>query len=269
MALRLGIGLGIIPQAARPVPTLAPVNTVLPSITGIRTQGQTVSADPGEWTGLPSGAFTYEWQRWNGSSWAAISGATSSTYVAQAADVSAGSNALRVRVTATNDLGSTSANSPPVTIAAPLTISGSPGAATAGLAYSFIPASAGGRAPRSYALTGTLPAGLSFNTSTGAISGTPVSSGTASGLSIVETDFDGLTATLGPFSISVANSGEGEGLINTVEPVITGVPEVGEVLTLASNGTWVEAPVNTIAPTISGTAEVGEVLTLTDQGTFV
>lgn len=203
MALRLGIGLGIIPQAARPAPTTAPVNTVLPSITGILTQGQTLTADPGSWTGLPSGAFTYQWKR-SGSN---ISGATNSTYVAQADDVSAGASALTVTVTATNDIGSTPATSSGVTIAAPLTISGTPGSATVGAAYTFTPTSAGGHTPKTYALTGTLPAGLSFNTSTGAITGTPTTSGTASGLDVTVTDADGLTASLGAFSIVVSVSG--------------------------------------------------------------
>ncbi|RAK68831.1 hypothetical protein DJ019_02110 [Phenylobacterium kunshanense] len=200
MVRRFSLGLGIIPARARPVPTAPPVNTVLPSITGVLTQGQTLTADPGSWTGLPSGAFSYQWQR-SGSN---ISGATNSTYVAQSADVSAGANAITVEVTATNDLGSTTAESAGVTIAAPLSISGTPGGANVGAAYSFTPSSAGGHTPKTYALTGTLPEGLSFNTSTGAITGTPVSSGTASGLNITVTDADGLTASLGTFSIVVS-----------------------------------------------------------------
>lgn len=200
MVRRLSPGLGIIPRAARPVPTSAPVNTVLPSITGALTQGQTLTADPGSWTGLPSGAFAYQWQR-SGSN---IVGATSSTYVAQAADVAAGASAITVEVTATNDLGSTTAESAGVTIAAPLSLSGAPGSALVGAAYTFTPTTAGGHPAYSYALTGTLPDGLSFSTSTGAITGTPTSSGTASGLNITVTDADGLTAALGTFSITVS-----------------------------------------------------------------
>jgi hypothetical protein len=200
MVRRLSPGLGIIPRAARPVPTSAPVNTVLPSITGALTQGQTLTADPGSWTGLPSGAFAYQWQR-SGSN---IVGAASSTYVAQAADVAAGASAITVEVTATNIVGSTTAESAGVTIAAPLTLSGTPGSALVGAAYTFTPTTAGGHPAYSYALTGTLPAGLSFNTSTGAITGTPTSSGTASGLNITVTDADGLTAALGTFSITVS-----------------------------------------------------------------
>lgn len=56
----------------------------------------------------------------------------------------------------------------------PLTISGTPTTtATIGVPYSFTPDVAGGKTPYTFQLTGTLPSGLSFNTSTGAITGTP------------------------------------------------------------------------------------------------
>lgn len=197
--LRLGIGLGIIPTAARPGATTAPVNVVKPSFDGILTQGHSADVNPGSWTGLPSPNFAYAIKR---------SGATVSTdpnYVWTAADVAAGANAMTVEVTATNDIGPTLAISDPVTIAAPLALSGTPGTATVGTPYAFTPTRTGGHAPFSFALTGTLQSGLSFSTSTGAISGTPVASGTAS-LSITVTDDDGLTSTLGPFDL-VASSG--------------------------------------------------------------
>lgn len=194
----LGIGLSFMPGAGPSGLASAPVNVTPPAITGVLTQGQTLTATVGGWTGSPT-SFAYQWKR----SGANIGGATGSTYVAQAADVSAGAGALTVTVTATNDIGSTPATSAGVTIAAPLSLTGTPGGATVGVAYSFTPSSAGGHTPKTYALTGTLPSGLSFNTSTGAITGTPVSSGTASGLNITVTDADGLTASLGVFSIVV------------------------------------------------------------------
>ena len=88
----------------------------------------------------------------------------------------------------------------------PLTISGTPATTgQVGSAYSFTPTAAGGVAPRTFALvTGTLPAGLSFSTSTGAITGTPTTAGTATGLSIQVTDSAGSTATLAAFQIAVA-----------------------------------------------------------------
>lgn len=197
--MRLGFGLGLIPTVSRPGATTAPVNVVKPSFDGILTQGQSADPNPGSWTGLPSPNFAYAIKR---------SGSPVSTdpdYVWTAADVAADANAMTVEVTATNDIGPTSATSDPVTIAAPLALTGTPGTATVGTPYSFAPTRTGGHAPFSFALTGTLQSGLSFSTSTGAISGTPVASGTAS-LSITATDGDGLTSTLGPFDL-VASSG--------------------------------------------------------------
>ena len=93
-------------------------------------------------------------------------------------------------------------------VAAPaaLGISGTPGAANQGSAYSFTPAASGGTSPYTFALTGSLPAGLSFSTSTGAITGTPTATGTTSGLNITVTDAVGATASLGAFSLVVSAS---------------------------------------------------------------
>jgi hypothetical protein len=81
----------------------APVNTGAPQIQGTPTQGQTVTCTQGTWTNSPTG-YSFVWQR-NGSP---ISGATSSSYVIQAADV--GQN-LTCIVTATNAGGSGQASS--------------------------------------------------------------------------------------------------------------------------------------------------------------
>lgn len=197
MTFRIGLGAGIIPPSARNVPTAAPVNVVLPSISGIETEGQTLTADPGSWSGLPSGSYAYQWER-DGSP---IGGATSSTYVLTGSDVDAD---ITVDVTATNTIGSTTATSAAVTPAAALAISGTPGDASVGSGYSFTPSVVGGHTPYTFALDGTLPSGLSFNTTTGAITGTPVSSGTAADLNITVTDDDGLTDALGAFDLVVS-----------------------------------------------------------------
>ena len=64
-------------------------------------------------------------------------------------------------------------------------------------ATSFIPVTgAGGTGTLSYAITaGTLPAGLSFNTSTGAISGTPTATLTATTFTVMVTDTNGVSAS--------------------------------------------------------------------------
>jgi hypothetical protein len=87
----------------------APVNTILPAITGTAALGQTLTASAGTWTGSPT-SFAYQWLRCDASSsnCVTIASATTSSYVPGASDVS---SRLRVRVTATNSGGSTTAQS--------------------------------------------------------------------------------------------------------------------------------------------------------------
>lgn len=85
----------------------APTNTVLPSISGVAQEGETLYAFPGIWTGTPS--FTYQWQE-DDSGWTNISGATSQTYTPVAGNVG---NPLRVIVTGTNTAGTADATSQP------------------------------------------------------------------------------------------------------------------------------------------------------------
>ena len=87
-----------------------PSNTALPAISGSAASGQTLTTTPGTWTSSATPTFTYAWQRCNstGASCAAISGATATTYVVQAADVG---STLRAQVTATNAQGMAAATS--------------------------------------------------------------------------------------------------------------------------------------------------------------
>jgi hypothetical protein len=92
----------------------APSNTQAPTISGTTQVGSTLTAANGSWSGSPTG-YAYAWSRCDstGSSCADIGGATGSTY--KLAQVDAG-NTLRVRVTATNSAGSTSATSVPTAV---------------------------------------------------------------------------------------------------------------------------------------------------------
>lgn len=180
-------------------PSVPPVNTVAPAITGIQTQGQILTCSTGTWTGTPAPTFSRQWKR-NGSS---IPGEINATYLLGAADVG---QTIICTVTASNAYSAT-ADSNAVVPAAVLALSGTPSpTGTTGQAYSFTPTRTGGHAPYTYALTGALPTGLSFNTSTGAITGTPTVVQTQTGLDITVTDADGLTASLGAFSIAISNS---------------------------------------------------------------
>ena len=95
--------------AVPPPPPSAPVNAVLPTIGGTTTEGQTLTATAGTWSGSPT-SFGYQWQDCNssGTSCSNKSGATSASYVLSASDVG---HTMRVVVTATNGGGSTVATS--------------------------------------------------------------------------------------------------------------------------------------------------------------
>ena len=69
--------------------------------------GQTLSADPGNWNATGTPTYTYQWQRCDaaGNNCQDIPGATHSTYTPTAADVG---GTVRVVVTATNAAGATS-----------------------------------------------------------------------------------------------------------------------------------------------------------------
>jgi len=87
-------------------PTLT--NTILPTISGTATTGQSLTASNGTWSATPD-SFTYQWKR-AGSN---ISGATASTYVLQVADEG---QSITVTVTASKaGYTSNSATSSPVT----------------------------------------------------------------------------------------------------------------------------------------------------------
>lgn len=98
-----------VPPPPPPPPPAAPSNTVLPAISGTTTEGQTLTATAGSWTGTPT-SFAYQWQDCNGSGAGCsnIGGATGSAYKLASSDVE---HTVRVVVTATNEGGSTSATS--------------------------------------------------------------------------------------------------------------------------------------------------------------
>ena len=89
----------------------APDNTEAPAVVGTEQDGQFLAAKDGEWAGANPMTFTYQWLRCNsaGASCTDIGGATGKIYRAATADVG---NRLRVRVTARNTAGSSTATSP-------------------------------------------------------------------------------------------------------------------------------------------------------------
>ncbi|WP_181813485.1 peroxidase family protein [Gaiella occulta] len=85
-----------------PPPPAPPVNTVLPSVSGIAQVGQLLTGSTGTWSGTTPITFTRQWQSCVGATCSDIALATGSTYVPVVADVG---NTLRVHVTATNIAG--------------------------------------------------------------------------------------------------------------------------------------------------------------------
>jgi hypothetical protein len=148
-----------------------PVNSTLPSISGAAIEGQSVTADPGRWSG-PARTYSFQWRRCDssGAACSAIAAATRKNYLVVAADVG---KTLRVTVVASNKNGSATATSgatavvttrisattststattttssvPPSNTASP-TISGTP---QQGQTLTAAPGSWSGTAPLSYA----------------------------------------------------------------------------------------------------------------------
>jgi hypothetical protein len=94
---------------------LLPTNTVLPTISGLLTDGQLLSVATGAWEGTEPITYSYQWQLCNalGAACQAISGATGSSLKLSPADVG---STLAVLVTATNSAGSTQALSEPTAL---------------------------------------------------------------------------------------------------------------------------------------------------------
>jgi len=103
------------PQLSIALAATAPVNQTPPTISGAPEDGQTLTARPGQWSGTLPIAYAYQWQRCaaDGTSCGDLAGETASRYAVTAADVGA---TLRVVVTASNSVGSSSAASAPTAV---------------------------------------------------------------------------------------------------------------------------------------------------------
>jgi len=146
------------PPTSPPPTSSAPANTGLPTISGTTTEGQTLTASNGSWTGSPT-SYTYFWQSCDstGVNCGNISGATSSTYTLQSGDVG---STLRVIVEATNSAGYTPATSATTAVVAAGTSEPPP-----------TPAAPVNSTPPS--LSGTATQGQTLTTSNGSWSGSP------------------------------------------------------------------------------------------------
>ena len=103
-----------------------PTNTTEPTISGTAAVGSRLEANRGEWAGEQPITYSFAWLRCNaqGDNCSEILGANDTDYVAQSGDTG---RTLRVRVTARNDRGQTSAISNPTGVVGGNTPAPSPG----------------------------------------------------------------------------------------------------------------------------------------------
>jgi len=118
------VGLATVVAGAGATAKAAPVNTAPPTISGTPTVGQTLTAANGTWSNTPT-SYEYQWLRCNatGGSCISVANGTQKTYTLVGADAS---HTMRVKVTATNTDGSSSAQSAQTDPVAPGSAGGVP-----------------------------------------------------------------------------------------------------------------------------------------------
>jgi hypothetical protein len=216
------------------VPALNIQNTALPVVSGAWTEGTTISTTTGSWSA--TGTFTYQWQSSSdNSTWADISGATSTSFVLTSSEAS---KYVRVQVVNTTSSG-------------------------AGIAQSASRSKVG--APFNTvlpAITGTLKIGSTQTVSTGTWSNTPTSYSyqwqkSSDGISWINLSDETANTYVPTFDVANLQIRVNVGGVNTVDtatvtsavisgfvppqatvvPAITGTRTTGQTLT-SSSGTW-------------------------------
>jgi len=227
---------------AQAMRSVAPVNTAPPTIAGTPAVDQTLTAADGTWSNTPT-SFTYQWLRCNssGDSCASVANGTLKTYTLVGADVG---NTMRVRVTATNADGSSSAQS----------------AHTAAVSAKAVPKNTA--APT---ISGTAQEGQKLTGDKGTWTGSPTDYNlywtrcNKAGNSCANI----VGATAATYTVTSADVG------NTLRFKVGAANQNGR--TFASSDqtdvVTVAGPTNTAPPTISGTPKVGQTLTA-DPGTW-
>jgi hypothetical protein len=123
MAVASAVGIAGASTAADP-----PRVRTLPVVTGVVEVGRTLTATTGTWSGTEPITFKYQWRRCPaaGSGCVDVAGATAQTYVLVSADQG---HRMRVRVIATNSVGSRAADSRRTAVVRPATKPPPPGPA--------------------------------------------------------------------------------------------------------------------------------------------
>jgi hypothetical protein len=161
--------------------------------------------------------------------------------------VSVTAQPVTIRVTdaasATSNKAFTLSISQSLTITSPLFMP----SGMAGRAYSRTVTASGGTAPYTWAITaGTLPAGLSLNTSTGAITGTPTTPTTSKNVTLRVTDATAAQAS-GVFNFRINNANPRRPAYNFSEGAYFVRPEPPVAEDKVKNGdTWVDSDVSPV-----------------------
>jgi fibronectin type 3 domain-containing protein len=237
-------GTSIAPQLVVETTTdVRPSNTSPPTINGTATDGQTLTAQPGTWSGTPPISFAYQWRRCDaaGANCVNIAGAAAATYTLVSADVG---STLRVVVTASNDLASSATSAATAVVAA------------VGPANTAPPT-----------IAGTAEQGRTLTASPGTWSGTAPTysyqwrrcdSGGANCTDIA-------AATAQTYTLTAADVG------STVRVAVTASNSEGSSTAVSAQTAVIQSapvpPSNTSPPTISGNARDGQTLTA-DPGSW-
>jgi surface protein len=223
--IQIGINISVKGSAiSGPLPP-APVNTVLPVISGTTTLGSVLTTTNGTWTNTPS-LYIYQWKRNTTNV-----GTNTPSYTLVSADSGA---AITCVVTAINGGGSASATSNIITAqtySAPAIVS----------------------AP---VISGTTTLGSVLTTTDGVWTGNPTPTFTYQwkrGVSNIT------SATSATYTLVSADSSAAITCVVTATNVLGNNNSTSNIIT-ADN----YAPVNTVLPVISGTTSIGSVLTTTD-----
>ena len=210
----------------------APVTVQVSAASSQTDQGETVSITA---TVMNAGSDTGVTWSLNGPGSLGITGSDSVTYDAPATVTSS----QMATITATSNADSTKTGSVQITVNLPPQVSTtSLESGTTGTAYNQTLAEAGGTSPFSWAISsGAIPTGLSLNSGSGAITGTPAAGGTWN-FTVQLTDADGL-AVLADLALTInSNATAGNPVPFVSQPLVPpSAAPGGTAFTLTVNGT--------------------------------